>query len=87
VYRKSDFELSEMVLEYLKRPTRIQFPSGFESGSYELPDGTLVNTDQDSDFQGMFAAREIVDIAVSLAAGNLADSRYEIFQNKIKSNE
>lgn len=88
VYRKSDFTLSTLKLEYLKKPTRIQYPTGFENGEYELPDGTIVNIDQNSDFSdNMFAAREIVDIAVALATGNLGDSRYSIFETKKKINE
>ena len=88
VYRKADFELSTLYLEYLKKPTRIQYPTGFENGEYELPDGSIVNIDQDSDFsENMFAAREIVDIAVALTTGNLGDSRYSIFETKKKINE
>lgn len=87
-YSDGSFSIDSVVLEYLRKPVRMAYPSGYENGSYELPDGTLVSTDQDSDFaNNMFAAREIVDIAVTLATTSIADQRYELFQNKLKTNE
>lgn len=88
VYSDGSFKITDVELDYLRKPVRMAYPTGFENGSYELPDGTVISTDQDSDFSSnMFAAREIVDIAVVLATTSVADQRYELFQNKLKTNE
>lgn len=88
VYSDGTFKINSVTLEYIRKPNRMAFPSGYENGSYELPDGTVLSTDIDSDFSdNMFAAREIVDIAVVLATTNIADARVELFQNKLKTNE
>lgn len=88
VYSDGTFSIDTVTLEYVRKPVRMAYPSGYENGSYELPDGSVLSTDQDSDFaNNMFAAREIVDIAVMLATTNIADARVELFQNKLKINE
>lgn len=88
IYSDGSFTITKVYLDYLKKPKRIQYPEGYENGEYRLPNNQLINTNQDSDFKdNMFAAREIVDLAVVLATTNLGDSRHQLMTNKLNINE
>tara|TARA_R110000772_G_scaffold156359_3_gene267439 strand:+ start:646 stop:1386 length:741 start_codon:yes stop_codon:yes gene_type:complete len=79
------FLISNFVLDYIKHPQRIQFPSGV-GGSYQLPDGTAVNADANSEL-AQHTHHEIVDIAVMLASGDMDNPNVQTKMMKTQINE
>ena len=82
-----DFTVDRVLLTYLRRPVYMHFAQGFGSGSYTLPDGTILTGKQDCELPE-HTHREIVDIAVMLATRNINIRIRKPFYNKnIKGNE
>lgn len=96
VYTDGTFAISELQIDYIKRPRRIvnasaviqtdlgTFPSGF---GYLDPNGLALLADVDCELQSMYATSEIVDEAVRLAMIDLGDQRFQLSDLKTKINE
>jgi hypothetical protein len=85
-YTDGTFSISEFVLDYLRMPKRIAFPSGTPGQTYNYPDGTAVSVDQDCELPA-HTHNEIVDLAVQIAAGNLESPGYQFKVGKVMQNE
>ena len=79
VYSDGSFAMTSMVMDYLRHPLRIAFPLGFAAGQYVLPNSVVINTNQNCEL-ARHTHREIVDIAVKLASG---DMEHPAFQQKM----
>lgn len=79
------FTISNIVLDYIKIPQRIQFPSGV-GGNYQLPDGSAVNADANCEL-AQHTHHEIVDIAVMLASGDMDNPNVQMKMMKTQINE
>ena len=86
LYNK-DFVVNQVLLTYLRRPVYMHFAQGFGSGSYTLPDGTVLTGKQDCELPEQ-THREIVDLAVMLATKNInVRIRKPVYNKNISSNE
>jgi len=85
-YTDGSFTVTSFILDYLREPARIAFPSGV-GGQYNLPDGsTIVLPNQDCELPE-HAHREIVDIATLIAAGDINHPGYQLKMAKTSMNE
>lgn len=80
-----DFEVNKFYLSYIEKTPYICFPSGFPGGSYTTPGGNVLTEDQDCVLKG--SEREIVDIAVMLASGQIQASDYSVKKDKLSVNQ
>ena len=85
VFTDGTFIVTNLVLDYIKNPQRIQYPSGV-GGSYQLPDGTAVNADANCEL-AQHTHHEIVDIAVMLASGDMDSPNSQMKMMKTQINE
>ncbi len=67
---------------YLKKPAYIHNAQDYVSGTYNLPDGTVLTLSQDCELPE-HTHREIVDMAVLIATGQMQIPDYQIKQAKI----
>ena len=72
VYTDGTFSITSINFDYLRHPARIAYPSVFTGGQYLLPDssGTLITADQNCEL-AEHTHKEIVDLAVSIVAGDI----------------
>ena len=85
-YTDGIFTITEFILDYLRQPKRIAFPTGLPTNEYSYPDGVLVTTNQNCELPE-HTHREIVDLAVQIAAGNLDHPGYQFKAVKVSQNE
>ena len=76
-YTDGTFIITAVNIDYLRMPTRVAFPSGVPGGTYNMPDGTAINTDQDC-LLPEATNEEVVDIAVQIAAGDIDHPGYQV---------
>jgi hypothetical protein len=90
IYSDGTFEVLNLNLDYIRRPKLIANPDNYikvdNTTGYNYPDGTPA-IQQDCEIDSMFSQREIVDIAVEIAAIDLGDQRFSLMQTKTKINE
>lgn len=80
------FVINSVYLDYLLKPPYMHNAAGVQGGTYNLPDGTVLTGTQDCILpEGI--CREVVDIAVLLATGDLGMSDYQVKQAKVKMND
>jgi len=83
---QGDFIVSNMYLDYIRKPKWIHNASDFTiNGSYKLPNGQILTGTQDCELPE-HTHREIVDIAVLLVSGELQLSDYQVKFNKVNMN-
>ena len=72
VYTDGSFSITSLNIDYLRHPARIAYPSGIAGGQYMLPDssGTVISIDQNCEL-AEHTHKEIVDLAVSIVAGDI----------------
>ena len=72
VYTDGSFSITSLNIDYLRHPARIAYPSGIAGAQYILPDSTLtvISTDQNCEL-AEHTHKEIVDLAVSIVAGDI----------------
>lgn len=85
-YTDGSFTVTSFILDYLREPKRIAFPTGVPGLIYNYPDGSAVATDQDCELPE-HTHREIVDIATLIAAGDINHPGYQVRMAKIGMNE
>lgn len=80
-----DFDVNSFYLSYIQKTPYICYPEGFTGGQYTLPSGETLTVNQDSVLKD--CGREIVDIAVMLASGQIQASDYKIKKEKLSVNQ
>lgn len=90
----NDFTISEVYLTYIKKLKYIHNAAGFSTEGYSLPGGFNPNTEEAASLTGFencelpdSTHREIVDIAVLIATGQLQIPDYQIKKDKISFNQ
>lgn len=82
----SDFTVSELCMTYLKKLVYIHNAEEFRNGQYKLPSGILLSGFQNCELPE-HTHREIVDIAVLLATGEIQVPDYQLKMNKLTLNQ
>lgn len=80
----SDFTVTKLSITYLKKLDYIHNAQKFSGTQYYLPSGVLLSGKKDCELPPQ-THRDIVDIAVMLAAGNIALPDYNIKRDKINN--
>lgn len=78
-----DFTISRYCLSYIRTPRKIWNAQDFQGGQYRALDGTLLTGSQDCELP-LKTHREVVDLAVLIATGDLQIPDYAIKANKLK---
>lgn len=85
-YTNNEFLVTSFCLSYLRRPVYIHNAEDFGSGNYNLPSGTNLTGTQNCELPE-HTHREIVDIAVLIAQGELENpTSYQLKQAKLNLN-
>jgi hypothetical protein len=86
IFTDTTFTVPKLILDYIRKPAYIHNAQDFlPTGSYKLPDGTVLTGTQDCELPP-HTHREIVDIAVLILTGNLQIPDYQIKQAKLNLN-
>lgn len=86
IFTDTTFTVPKLILDYIRKPAYIHNAQDFlPTGSYKLPDGTVLVGTQDCELPP-HTHREIVDIAVLILTGNLQIPDYQIKQAKLNLN-
>jgi len=80
-----DFTVDKFYLSYIQKTPYICFPEGMTGGAYTLPSGTQLNENQSTPLEN--SEKEIVDIAVMLASGQIQASDYSLKKDKLSVNQ
>lgn len=87
VFTDGTFTIDSLKLDYIRKHAYIHNAQDFlPTGSYTLPDGTVLTGSQDCELPD-HTHREIVDIAVLIITGNLQIPDYQIKQAKLSLNQ
>lgn len=81
----SGFTVDTLYLTYLRKPLYMHYASGMTGGTYTSLSGTPLTGSQNCELPD-HTHREIVDIAVLLASGQINSPGYEIALNKLSIN-
>jgi hypothetical protein len=85
IYTDGTFVPNYLCLNYLKVPQTIHNAQDAQGGTYTTLSGTVLTGSKDCELPEK-THREIVDIAVLIATGELQMSDYQIKENKLKFN-
>ena len=85
IFLDPSFNVDEICINYIKTLNYIHFAEGFNNGSYRLPSGELLTGTSDCVLPKT-VHREIVDIAVALASGNLQNPDVQAKMQKLNFN-
>jgi hypothetical protein len=80
------FTLSQFCLSYIRIPAYIHNAIGFNAAGYNMPNGTLLTGTQDCELPE-HTHREIVDLAVLIATGDLQIADYQVKAAKLNMNK
>ena len=80
----SDFTVTKLSITYIKKLSYINNAEKFSGGYYNLPNGTVLSVNVNCELPS-HTHREIVDIAVLLASGDMQLPDYSIKKDKINS--
>jgi hypothetical protein len=80
------FTITEAILTYIRKTEYMHNAADFPGGTYTLPSGIVLTATSDCELPEQ-THREIVDIAVALAAGEIQTSDYQIKMNKLSLNQ
>lgn len=80
------FTNNELCISYIKRPIYIHNAEDFRGGTYTIPGGATLTGFQDCELPE-HTHREIVDIAVLIATGEIQAPDYQIKQAKLNLNQ
>lgn len=81
-----DFLVTKLCINYLRKMKYIHNAEEFRGGQYKLPSGEILSGSQNCELPE-HTHREIVDIAVLLATGEMQIPDYQIKQNKLNFNQ
>jgi len=82
LYDDGTFANRDLRLTYLRRPVQMHFASGHGSGGYRMPGGTQLTGTRDCELPE-HTHREIVDIAVLIASGEMHLPDYQVKKEKV----
>lgn len=82
-----DFEVTKFYLTYIKKLKYIHDAKDFQNGSYKLPGNSVPLSGSENCELPEHTHREIVDIAVLLATGQLQIPDYQIKKDKLSLNQ
>lgn len=85
IFSDPSFNVDEICINYIKTLNYIHFAEGFNTGSYRLPSGVLLTGTSDC-ILPVTVHKEIVDIAVALASGNLQNPDVQAKMQKLNFN-
>lgn len=84
IFTDGTFSIESLCLDYIRKPIKVYNAQDHTGGSYrDLGTGAILTGSQDCDLPAP-THREIVDLAVLIATGDLQISDYQIKQNKLK---
>lgn len=83
---REKYNFTEAKITYLKKPVYMHFAQGFSQEGYKLPSGQILKGEQNCELPAQ-THREIVDLAVLQASGQLQMSDYQIKLAKVKMNQ
>lgn len=86
LYTDGSFSNDRFCISYIKRPRYIHNAEDFRNGTYNLPSGTVLTGTVDSELPD-HTHREIVDIAVLIATGEIQAPDYQTKQAKLNFNQ
>jgi len=86
VYTDGTFTVNKVCIDYIKKLQYIHNAEDFRGGTYKLPSGIILTGSVDCELPE-HTHREIVDIAVLLASGEIQSPGYELNMNKLKLNQ
>ncbi len=86
LYTDGTFVVNKVCIDYIQKLKYIHNAEDFRGGTYKLPSGTILTGSQDCDLPE-HTHREIVDVAVALASGEIMSPGYELNMNKLKFNQ
>ncbi len=86
VYTDGTFKVNKVCIDYIKKLTYIHNAEDFRGGTYKLPSGVTLTGSVNCELPE-HTHREIVDIAVLLASGEIQSPGYELNINKLKLNQ
>lgn len=87
IFTDGTFTIESFKLDYIRKHAYIHNAQDFlPTGSYRLPSGELLTGSQDCELPDHIH-REIVDMAVLLISGNLANADYQLKQAKLSLNQ
>lgn len=81
-----DFQINELCLSYIKKLKYIHNAEDFRGGTYTLPSGKVLTGYQNCELPE-HTHREIVDIAVMIASGELELQSYQLKSHKLNYNQ
>ena len=82
IYTDGTFTPNTLCINYLHEPAYMHNAADFQTGTYTLPDGTVLTGTQDCELPEV-AHNEIIDLAVMIAQGNLASPAIQYSQVKV----
>ena len=86
VFTDGTFTISDLCLDYIRRPAIMHYADGWGVAGYNLPDGTVLTGTQDSELpEGIH--NEIVDLAVVIATSAMMIPDYAVKREKLKLND
>lgn len=86
LYDDGTFTNKTLHLDYIKKHPYVHNAEDFRGGTYKLPSGTILTLTQDCILPEQ-THREIVDIAVMIASGEINTSDYQIKEQKVNYNQ
>ena len=81
-----DFTITRLAVTYIRKLAYIHNAEGFRGGQYNLPSGLTLSGSQSCELPE-HTHKEIVDIAVLLASGELQNPDYSIKRDKLTINQ
>lgn len=84
-FNDGTFTNNQFCMSYIKKHPYMNFSQGFGAGGYNMPNGTALTVNQDC-ILPFHTHREIVDLAVLIATGEIQAADYEIKLQKITNN-
>lgn len=85
LFTDGTFDITDFCMSYIMEHPYMHYAAGFPGGQYDLPSGTILTGTQDC-LLPFHTHREIVDIAVLIASGEIQASDYQIKMQKITNN-
>ena len=86
VFTSGEFTVEGLYLNYIKQPASVNNCEDFVGGQYKTLAGVVLSTSVDCDLP-VHTHREVVDIAVMIATGDLQIPDYQIKKDKLAINQ
>lgn len=86
LFDDTTFINEQLCISYIRKPSYVHNAEDFRTGTYKLPSGIVLTGSVNCELPE-HTHREIVDIAVMIATGELQIPDYEIKMNKLRLNQ